>query len=81
MNEYMTYIFDTCELSPKKICSGNCNGCEKEKTFIDTKGRTFEIQGQDILEKAKQYQAEKGCNYEQALLAVSRKTKESEHGL
>jgi translation initiation factor 1 (eIF-1/SUI1) len=63
--EYKTYTFDVCELSPKKICSGKCGGCGKDGKI--------EIQGLDILERAKQYQAEKGCNYETALIAVSKK--------
>lgn len=73
MNEYVAYIFDTCELSPNKICSGDCGGCGEKKTFTDVKGRTVEIQGQDILERAKQYQTEHNCNYETALLVVSKK--------
>jgi hypothetical protein len=49
------------------------------KTFTDAKGRTYEVVGQEIVEDAKQYQHENSCNFETALIAITKK--ENKHGL
>ena len=66
MNEYVTYICNTSDLTPMK-------------TFTDAKGRTYEVVGQEIVEDAKQYQHENSCNFETALIAITKK--ENKHGL
>lgn len=69
-NEHKTYTFELCKNEGLKICS-NCSDCHDEPQTIERGGRTYEVQGQALLNQAKKYQAENKCSYEQALLNVS----------
>lgn len=69
-NKFKVYTLDTAELKTE--------GAKpmKEKT-LKHRGIEFPVQGGELDEQVKAYMAQKGCNYEVALLEVSKIKKES----